>query len=191
MLAALRSPLARDELLVVGLSVVSLSCFLARDGLVGRTGVSHRGAALSALLFRPPRHSCCEGSPRRSFGDRLAMSWCRVSALGSFCGRTGDPCGGGGGEAFGDWPVMGPVAAAAAPRSRAALTPVNEGFGDSHSRAGGGGGGVVAAGSRSTGPVACINTVMFIPPALSVACTKRTLSSTAPPPSWSSVLSGR
>ena len=53
-------------------------------------------------------------------------------------------------------------------------------------------GGVVAAGSRSTGPVACINTVMFIPPAWSVACTKRTLSSTAPPSgSWHSVLSGR
>lgn len=131
MLAALRSPLARDELVVVGLSVVSLSCFLARDGLNGRAGVSHRGAALSALLFRPLRHSCCQGSPRRSFGDRLAMSLCRVSALGSFCGRIGDPCGGGGGVAFGDWPVMGPVAAAAVPRSFAALTPVNEGFGDS------------------------------------------------------------
>ena len=31
MLAALRSPLARDKLVVVGLSVVSLSCFLARE----------------------------------------------------------------------------------------------------------------------------------------------------------------
>jgi hypothetical protein len=206
MLAALCSPLARDELVVVGLSVVALSCFLAR---VGRAGVSHRGAALFALLFRPLHQSCCEGSPPRRFEDRLEMSWCRESALG-FCGRIGDPCGGGGGEALGEWPVKGPVAAAAAPRSRAALTPVIEGFGDSlwpssaccvrsgeacgaraHLRSGGGGGGAVAAGSRSTGPVACVKTVMLIPPALSVASTKRTLSSTAPTPgSWHSALSG-